>query len=240
HLIANNIMPDPGYEIKENRVTGHEFEAGSILLFPRGNNNPDVVLIYLNFADTKVTGYVNLKNHGATSYLNVELQLLYSLKYFRKAIYQIPTEYDEPNKSIPLAMQKIFYKLQVSNTYVETKELIKSFGWNPSDCYTSHDVQEFDSVLLDNLEGKLKNTTVDGVISELFVGKIKSYAVCVNINYENSLIDNYYDIQLEIKGCKTLNDSFLKYIREESCEGNNQYQTGIYGLQDAKKGVIFE
>ncbi|CAG8730823.1 21837_t:CDS:10, partial [Racocetra persica] len=47
-------------------------------------------------------------------------------------------------------------------------------------------------------------------------------------------------IQLNVKGCKTLSDSFIEYIREESCEGNNKYQTKTYGLQDAKKGVIFE
>ncbi|CAG8613804.1 4308_t:CDS:2, partial [Ambispora leptoticha] len=139
-----------------------------------------------------MTGYVNLKNQGATSYLNVELQLLYSIKYFRKAIYQIPTEDDDPIKSIPLAMQRIFYNLQVSDKPVEITELTKSFGWDSSDCCTSYDVQEFDSVLLNNLEDKMKNTSVGGVISELFTGEMKSYVRCVNVDYECSFIENYY------------------------------------------------
>ncbi|CAG8779078.1 16709_t:CDS:10, partial [Racocetra persica] len=122
-----------------------------------------------------------------------------------------------------------------SDTPVGTTALMRSFGWDSSDCFMPHDVQEFDRLLLDNLEGKMKNT-----ISKLFVGKMKSYVRCINVNYENSRIEDYYDIQLNVKGCKTLNDSFLEHIREESCEGNNKYQTKTNGLQDAKKGVIFE
>ncbi|KAF0434881.1 cysteine proteinase [Gigaspora margarita] len=193
-----------------------------------------------NYNSKKVTSYVGLKNQGATDYMNVELQLLYSIKYFRKTIYQIPTEDDEPVKSISLAIQRIFYQLQISDTPVETTELTKSFGWDSSDCNIRHDVQEFDRVLLDYLKNKMKNTNVDNAISRLFAGKIKRYIRCVNINYECSRIEDYYDILLEVKGYKTLSESFMNYIREESCEGNNKYQTEIYGLQDAKKGVIFE
>ena len=79
----------------------------------------------------------------------------------------------------------------------------------------------------------------------------------------------WLDIQLNVKGCKTLRDSFKDYIQEETLEGDNKYQAEGYGLQvswkwtsivdfllellalkipltdfnvmqDAKKGVIFE
>ncbi|CAG8840963.1 6169_t:CDS:2, partial [Racocetra persica] len=150
---------------------------------------------FLNYDSKKATGYVNLrnqgvtlKNQGTTCYLNVELQLLYSIKYFRKAIYQIPTEGNEPDKSISLAMQRVFYTLQESENSVGTVELTRSFGWDSSYCFMSHDVQEFDSVLLD----KMKNTSADGAISKLFAGKMKSYVRCVNKNYESSRIEDYY------------------------------------------------
>jgi ubiquitin carboxyl-terminal hydrolase 7 len=48
------------------------------------------------------------------------------------------------------------------------------------------------------------------------------------------------DIQLNVKGCKNLEESFKDYIAEETLEGDNKYQAEGYGLQDAKKGVIFE
>ncbi|CAG8473866.1 25156_t:CDS:2, partial [Racocetra persica] len=95
-----------------------ENDACNIATFVRIIKDPTGVLWhnFKNYDSKKVTGYVSLKNQGATSYLNVELQLLYSIKYFRKAIYQISTEDDEPVRSIPLAMQSIFYQLQVSDT----------------------------------------------------------------------------------------------------------------------------
>ncbi|KAJ5586208.1 hypothetical protein N7450_005995 [Penicillium hetheringtonii] len=45
----------------------------------------------------------------------------------------------------------------------------------------------------------------------------------------------------ECPGNKTLDDSFRDYIQVETLEGENKYDAGPpYGLQDAKKGVIFE
>ncbi|CAG8737552.1 19364_t:CDS:10, partial [Gigaspora margarita] len=156
------------------------------------------------------------------------------------AVYQIPTEDDEPSKSISLALQRVFYQLQTSDTPVGTTELTRSFGWDSLDSFMQHDVQEFNRVLQDNLEGKMKNTNADGAITRLFVGKMKSYVKCVNVDYESSRVEDYYDIQLNVKGCKNLDDSFMEYIQEETLEGENKYQAEGYGLQDAKKGVIFE
>ncbi|RGB22029.1 hypothetical protein C1646_748620 [Rhizophagus diaphanus] len=101
-------------------------------------------------------GYVGLNNQGATSYINSLLQSLYFTTYFRKAIYQIPTENDIPNKSVPLALQRVFYNLQTSDIPIETIELTKSFGWNSFDSFTHHDVHEFNRMLQNYLEGKMK------------------------------------------------------------------------------------
>jgi ubiquitin carboxyl-terminal hydrolase 7 len=48
------------------------------------------------------------------------------------------------------------------------------------------------------------------------------------------------DIQLSVKGMRTLHDSFKDYVQVETLEGENKYMAEGYGLQDAKKGVIFE
>ena len=48
------------------------------------------------------------------------------------------------------------------------------------------------------------------------------------------------DIQLTIKGLKTLRESFLDYIQNETLVGDNKYMAEGYGLQDAQKGVIFK
>ncbi|KAF8937723.1 hypothetical protein BGZ58_002267 [Dissophora ornata] len=195
---------------------------------------------FTNYDSKTMTGCVGLKNQGATCYMNSLLQSLFFTNYFRKAVFEIPTEDDEPSKSVSLALQRVFYQLATSPTSVGTTELTKSFGWNSLESFMQHDVQEFNRVLQDNLEGKMKGTDAEGAIQQLFLGKMKSYVKCINVDYESSRVENFYDIQLNVKECKTLRDSFATYIDVETLDGENKYQAEGYGLQDARKGVIFE
>ncbi|GFZ05982.1 ubiquitin-specific protease 12 [Actinidia rufa] len=120
------------------------------------------VVDYWSHDSKKETGYVGLKNQGATCYMNSLLQTLYHIPYFRKAVYHMPTtENDMPSGSIPLALQSLFYKLQYSDTSVATKELTKSFGWDTYDSFMQHDVQELNRVLCEKLEDKMKGTVVE-------------------------------------------------------------------------------
>ena len=40
----------------------------------------------------------------------------------------MPTEGDDGSKSVPLALQRVFYELQYSDKPVGTKKLTRSFG----------------------------------------------------------------------------------------------------------------
>lgn len=73
-----------------------------------------------------------------------------------QAVYQIPTEQDTPSESVALALQRVFYLLQTSDQPVGTNELTKSFGWKSLDSFLQHDVQEFNRVLQEKLETKMK------------------------------------------------------------------------------------
>lgn len=72
----------------------------------------------------------------------------------------MPTENDDPETSVALAMQRVFYELQNSDKPVGTKKLTKSFGWDSVESFHQHDVQELCRVLLDNLENKMSGTKV--------------------------------------------------------------------------------
>lgn len=59
----------------------------------------------------------------------------------RKAVYKMPTESDDTQRSVALALQRVFYELQFSDRPVGTKKLTKSFGWETLDSFMQHDVQ---------------------------------------------------------------------------------------------------
>ncbi|KAK6126581.1 hypothetical protein DH2020_039692 [Rehmannia glutinosa] len=190
------------------------------------------VIDYWTYDSKKETGYVGLKNQGATCYMNSLLQTLYHLPYFRKAVYHMPTtENDNPTGSIPLALQSLFYKLQYNETSVATKELTKSFGWDTYDSFMQHDVQELNRVLCEKLEDKMKGTVVEGTIQKLFEGHHMNYIECINVDFKSTRKESFYDLQLDVKGCKDVYASFDKYVEVERLEGDNKYHAEEHGLQ---------
>ena len=87
---------------------------------------------------------------------------------------------------------------------------------------------------------------------------MKGYIKCVNVDYESARTEDFLsayinhsssgrktyaillDIQLNVKGMKTLRDSFRDYIAVETMDGDNKYQAEGYEWQDAKKGIVFQ
>jgi ubiquitin carboxyl-terminal hydrolase 7 len=93
---------------------------------------------------------------------------------------------------------------------------------------------------MDKLDEKMKGTEAEGALTKMFVGKMKTYISCINVDYESSRLEDFWDIQLNVSGNKNLDDSFKDYIQVETMDGENKYFAEGFGLQDAKKGVIFE
>jgi len=62
--------------------------------------------------------------------MNSLLQALYHIPEFRRCVFNMPTEdVIEVQKSIPLALQRLFYRMQFGDQSVSTQELTKSFGY---------------------------------------------------------------------------------------------------------------
>ena len=169
--------------------------------------------------------------------------MLFHVNAFRDAVFQTPFEGEDLSDSTMLALQSTFYQLQTSKETVSTSRLTKAFGWNRREVFEQQDVQEMLRVLLDKLEEGMKGKVgVDGAIKHIFAGTVKSFIRCSHVTFESSRLEDFYDIQLDIKGCKNIYDSLRKYCAMEilSEKNENQYDAGEeFGKQDAEKGVIF-
>ncbi|KAG2388122.1 hypothetical protein C9374_000972 [Naegleria lovaniensis] len=196
----------------------------------------------------RVKVYAGLRNEGATCYLNSLLQTLFHIPKFRRSVFTMMMDKEDVD-SISKAMARVFYNLQKAcdpieegHSYtgtVSTKCLIDSFGWTGNQVFEQHDIQEVARILLDDLQQKMKNTSVSKSISQLFLGKVESGIECINVDFRSSKEESFYDIQLDVKGCRNIYDSFNRYVKPEILSGQNKYHAEGYGLQDAKKYSTF-
>ena len=123
---------------------------------------------------------------------------------------------------------------------MSTQELTQSFGWETRQIFEQQDVQELSRILMERMEERMKGTDAENALAKMFVGKMKTYISCINVDYESSRIEDFWDIQLNVRGNKNLDESLKDYIQVETLDGENKYSAEGHGLQDAKKGVIFE
>lgn len=163
------------------------------------------------------------------------LQTLNSLGYFKKAIFKIPVD----NTSITYALQRLFYDLHTLKNPISTSKLIKSFGWGRDQILIQHDIQEFNIILNDCLEKKMKGTEAEGTFKYLFEGKLENYIQCINVDFKSKKEETFSDIQLTVKGCSDIYNSLDKYVEEERLDNENKYDAEGHGKQDALKGVKF-
>ncbi|KAF0759776.1 hypothetical protein AaE_003652, partial [Aphanomyces astaci] len=146
-------------------------------------------------------------------------------------------------------LQKLFAHLQLNKDRkaIDTKALTKSFGWNSSDVFQQHDVQELCRVLFDALEESLKGTPTEHLVNDLYQGQLKDYVQCANCGNESSRVDNFLDLSLVIRPfgsstemMKSVEEAIEYFLKPEMLSGENQWDCARCGTkQDAIKGLKF-
>ncbi|KAK9410000.1 ubiquitin carboxyl-terminal hydrolase 47 [Crotalus adamanteus] len=204
---------------------------------------------YSSILNKSETGYVGLVNQAMTCYLNSLLQTLYMTPEFRNALYRWEFEDSEedPVTSIPYQLQRLFVLLQTSKKRaIETTDVTRSFGWDSSEAWQQHDVQELCRVMFDALEQKWKQTEQADLINQLYQGKLKDYVRCLECGYESWRIDTYLDIPLVIRpyganqAFASVEEALHAFIQPEILDGANQYFCERCKKKcDARKGLRF-
>ncbi|XP_074811170.1 ubiquitin carboxyl-terminal hydrolase 47 isoform X3 [Natator depressus] len=155
HIVSESGMTDDG---NQERFIGPLPREGSV-----GCTNDYVCqnYSYSSILSKSETGYVGLVNQAMTCYLNSLLQTLFMTPEFRNALYKWEFEESEEDAvmSIPYQLQRLFVLLQTSKKRaIETTDVTRSFGWDSSEAWQQHDVQELCRVMFDALEQKWKQT----------------------------------------------------------------------------------
>ena len=85
----------------------------------------------------------------------------------------------------------------------------------------------------------MRDTKVSGIYSQLFDGEFENVVQCENIQYESKRKEKLTSVQLNVKDCSTIEESFRHYVVSEDLKGDNQYDAGEHGKQDARKFIRF-
>lgn len=71
-------------------------------------------------------------------------------------------------------------------------------------------------------------------------GKTLGVVECKNVEYKSERREPFLDIQLNVKGCASVYDSFDKLIEVDELVGDNKYDAEQHGMQDAIKYTKLE
>lgn len=86
---------------------------------------------------------------------------------------------------------------------------------------------------------------MQGTVNRLFQGQSQMFVECINVDYSSRRDESFLDLQLNVKGCASLEASLRQYVEVETLDGENQYRAedkekGVnFGKQDARKGCKF-
>ncbi|XP_030570000.1 ubiquitin carboxyl-terminal hydrolase 47 isoform X3 [Drosophila novamexicana] len=254
--IAGNdkVEEDDRQEMEYSNFFGRKYGGDEVPAWQRINTSASEFVASANTeTETHRNGvgpraYVGLVNQAMTCYLNSLLQALYMTPEFRNALYRWEFDNDNEAKNIPYQLQKLFLNLQTSpKSSVETTDLTRSFGWDSTEAWQQHDIQELCRVMFDALEHKFKNTKQANLISTLYEGKMNDYVKCLECNTEKTREDTFLDIPLPVRpfgsssAYGSIEEALRAFVQPETLDGNNQYLCEKCKKKcDAHKGLHFK
>jgi ubiquitin carboxyl-terminal hydrolase 34 len=173
-------------------------------------------------------GFAGIYNLNCICYMNAMLQQFYTTPTFRYGVLMCK-DYVEEN-IVEVDERKvddnIFHQLQRMFAYLDRSErkdynpidfcfAFKDFSGNPVNVNIQQDTQEFLNVFFDKLENGLKHTPYKNILKDVYGGKTINLIECSSCGHLRTREDLFYNLSLEVKNLKNINEGIEKLITED-------------------------